>query len=54
MEIVAQLVRDAGFDAVIVGALARGKEFEPARAYTTPACGKKVQNAGMLLFRKVR
>ena len=29
MEIVAQLVRDAGFDAVIVGALARGKEFEP-------------------------
>jgi len=29
MEIVAQLVRDAGFDPVIVGALARGKEFEP-------------------------
>jgi predicted dinucleotide-binding enzyme len=29
LEIAAQLVRDAGFDPVIVGALARGKEFEP-------------------------
>ncbi|HJW93582.1 MAG TPA: NAD(P)-binding domain-containing protein [Thermoanaerobaculia bacterium] len=38
MEIAAQLVRDAGFDPVIVGALARGKEFEP---------GTKVYNTGM-------
>ena len=29
LETVAALVRDAGFDPVIVGALARGKEFEP-------------------------
>jgi predicted dinucleotide-binding enzyme len=29
METVAGLVRDAGFEPVIVGALARGKEFEP-------------------------
>jgi predicted dinucleotide-binding enzyme len=29
MEIAAQLVRDAGFDPVPVGGLARGKEFEP-------------------------
>ena len=29
LEIVAGLVRDAGFDPVTVGALARGKEFEP-------------------------
>jgi predicted dinucleotide-binding enzyme len=29
MDMVAGLVRDAGFDPVIVGALARGREFEP-------------------------
>jgi predicted dinucleotide-binding enzyme len=38
MEIAAQLVRDAGLDPVIVGPLARGKEFEP---------GTKVYNTGM-------
>jgi len=36
LETAARLVRDAGFDPVIVGALARGKEFEPnTRAYNT-------------------
>jgi hypothetical protein len=35
MDVVAGLVRDAGFDPVSVGALARGKEFEPG----TPASG---------------
>jgi 8-hydroxy-5-deazaflavin:NADPH oxidoreductase len=29
MDLVAGLVRDAGFDPVLVGGLARGKEFEP-------------------------
>ena len=29
LEIAGRLVRDAGFDPVPVGALARGKEFEP-------------------------
>ena len=29
LEVAARLVRDAGFDPVVVGALARGKEFEP-------------------------
>src|SRR5213080_3738663 len=29
LDAVAELVRDAGFDPVIVGSLARGKEFEP-------------------------
>ena len=38
LEIAAQLVRDAGFEPVIVGGLARGKEFEP---------GAKVYNTGM-------
>jgi len=38
LETAAGLVRDAGFDPVIVGALARGKEFEP---------GTKVYNSGM-------
>jgi predicted dinucleotide-binding enzyme len=38
MEIAAQLVRDAGLDPVIVGDLARGKEFEP---------GTQVYNTGM-------
>jgi predicted dinucleotide-binding enzyme len=38
LDVAAQLVRDAGFDPVIVGGLARGKEFEP---------GSKVYNTGM-------
>jgi predicted dinucleotide-binding enzyme len=36
LETAAQLVRDAGFDPVVVGPLARGKEFEPGtRPYNT-------------------
>ena len=36
----AELTRDAGFDPVIVGALARGKEFEPdTRPYNTGMSG---------------
>ena len=38
MDVVAGLVRDAGFDPVAVGALRRGKEFEP---------GTRPYNAGM-------
>jgi predicted dinucleotide-binding enzyme len=38
LEIAAGLVRDAGFDPVMVGALARGREFEP---------GTKPYNTGM-------
>jgi len=38
VDIAAQLVRDAGFDPVLVGPLARGKEFEP---------GTKPYNSGM-------
>jgi predicted dinucleotide-binding enzyme len=38
LETAATLVRDAGFDPVIVGALSRGKEFEP---------GAPVYNTGM-------
>ena len=38
LETAAGLVSDAGFDPVIVGALARGKEFDP---------GMKVYNSGM-------
>ena len=38
------LVRDAGFDPVIVGALARGKEFEPGTAvYNTGKSGREVR-----------
>ena len=44
MDLVAGLVRDAGFDPVIVGALARGKEFEPgAPAYNTGMSGREVR-----------
>jgi predicted dinucleotide-binding enzyme len=40
METVAGLVRDAGFDPVPVGALARGKEFEPnTRPYNSGLSG---------------
>jgi predicted dinucleotide-binding enzyme len=38
LDVAAGLVRDAGFDSVIVGPLARGKEFEP---------GTPVYNTGM-------
>lgn len=45
VETAARLVRDAGFDPVIVGALARGKEFEPGtRPYNTGMSGRELQN----------
>jgi len=46
LDVAAQLARDAGFDPVVVGLLARGKEFEP---------GTKPYNSGMSgrLVRKV-
>lgn len=45
MDLVAGLVRDAGFDPVIVGALARGKEFEPGTAvYNTGMSGREVRD----------
>ena len=44
MDLVAGLVRDAGFDPVIAGALARGKEFEPgAPTYNTGMSGSEVR-----------
>jgi 8-hydroxy-5-deazaflavin:NADPH oxidoreductase len=44
MEVVAGLVRDAGFDPVPVGALARGKEFEPGtRPYNTGMSGRDLR-----------
>jgi predicted dinucleotide-binding enzyme len=44
LEIAARLVRDAGFDPVIVGALARGREFEPdTRAYNTGMSGQELR-----------
>jgi predicted dinucleotide-binding enzyme len=44
MEIVAGLVRDAGFDPVIVGPLARGKDFEPgAPVYSTGMSGRELR-----------
>jgi len=46
LEIAAQLVRDAGFEPVIVGALARGKEFEPdGKVYNTGMSGQEVRRA---------
>lgn len=40
----AQLVRDAGFDPVIVGPLARGREFEPdTRPYNTGMSGRELR-----------
>ncbi len=45
MEVVAGLVRDAGFDPVIVGALPRGKEFEPGtRPYNTGMSGRQLRS----------
>lgn len=44
--IAAQLVRDAGFDPVPVGLLARGKEFEPGSAtYNTGMSGADLRKA---------
>lgn len=44
MEVVAALARDAGFDPVPVGALARGKEFEPGtRPYNTGMSGRDLR-----------
>jgi predicted dinucleotide-binding enzyme len=41
----AGLARDAGFDPVIVGALARGKEFEPdTRPYNTGMSGQELRS----------
>jgi predicted dinucleotide-binding enzyme len=45
VETAARLVRDAGFEPVIVGALARGKEFEPdTRPYNTGMGGRDLRN----------
>ncbi len=44
LEIAAGLVRDAGFDPVIVGALSRGKEFEPdTPPYNTGMSGRQLR-----------
>ena len=44
MDVVAQLVREAGFDPVIVGPLARGKEFEPGTPpYNTGMSGRDLR-----------
>ena len=45
METAARLARDAGFDPVIVGPLARGKEFEPGtRTYNTGMSGRELRS----------
>jgi predicted dinucleotide-binding enzyme len=44
VDIAASLVRDAGFDPVIVGPLSRGREFEPGTpVYNTGASGREVR-----------
>ena len=44
MEIAATLVRDSGFDPVVVGPLARGKEFEPdTPPYNTGMSGSQLR-----------
>ena len=44
LEVAAQLVRDAGFDPVILGPLARGREFEPGtRPYNTGLSGQELR-----------
>jgi len=44
VETAASLVRDAGFDPVIVGALERGKEFEPGTPpYNTGMSGRELR-----------
>jgi predicted dinucleotide-binding enzyme len=46
LDIAAQLVRDAGLDPVIVGPLARGREFEPgSEIYNTGMSGAQVRKA---------
>ena len=46
LDLAAQLVRDAGFDPVIAGALAKGKEFEPGTpVYNTGMSGRDVRRA---------
>lgn len=46
IDVAAQLVRDAGFDPVIAGPLARGKEFEPdTKVYNTGMSGPEVRKA---------
>jgi predicted dinucleotide-binding enzyme len=45
LETAAHLVRDAGFDPVIVGALVRGREFEPGTPpYNTGMSGRNLRN----------
>jgi len=45
MKTAAQLVRDAGFDPVIVGALTRGREFEPGTPpYNTGQSGRELRS----------
>jgi predicted dinucleotide-binding enzyme len=45
VETTASLVRDAGFDPVIVGGLERGKEFEPdTRPYNTGMSGRELRS----------
>jgi predicted dinucleotide-binding enzyme len=45
LETAAQLVKDAGFDPVVVGALSRGKEFEPGTpAYNTGMSGTALRD----------
>jgi predicted dinucleotide-binding enzyme len=45
-DLVAGLVRDAGFDPVIVGGLARGREFEPGTpVYNTGMSGPQLRQA---------
>ena len=44
LDVAAQLVRDAGFDPVVVGPLARGKEFEPGtKPYNSGMSGREVR-----------
>ena len=44
LSVVAQLVRDAGFDPVVVGPLARGREFEPGTPpYNTGMTGEDLR-----------
>ena len=46
LDVAAQLVRDAGFDAVIAGPLVRGKDFEPGTTtYNTGMSGAEVRRA---------
>jgi 8-hydroxy-5-deazaflavin:NADPH oxidoreductase len=46
LETAARLTRDAGFDPVIVGGLARGKEFEPdTRPYNSGMSGQELRRS---------